>query len=139
MTKNKNHNFRFLIDECLSPALVKVAKERGYLSSHVSRLAKLKGKSDETVSHYALQQGMVVVTNNMVDFDRIYQKQSKHPGLIFLAAADGLMNRDSQILMFECALDEYAEEILNNEALYVQLKYSEKPNWELIIERYELP
>lgn len=80
----KPHQFQLLIDENLTPALVKFARSRGFSSRHVNDV-NLQGKSDKEVVNYAIKNSLVVVTNNMADFRSRYRHRKLHPGLIFLA------------------------------------------------------
>ncbi len=116
-----------------------IAKERGYSSKHASRIKTLKGKSDRTVTQYALERDMIVVTNNLVDFEAIYQKTKNHPGLIFISASGNLINRQTHIQLFEAALDELEEDPPINEAIHVHLEEDKLKNVNLILERYTLP
>ena len=129
----------FLIDECLTPALVDIAKERGHSSRHASRIKELKGKSDRTVTDYALRRNMIVVTNNLVDFEHIYQRRPHHPGLIFISAEGNLINRQAHILMFETALDELEEDFPINEVIHVHMAKDNEGDIVITIERYPLP
>ncbi len=128
----------FLIDECLTPALVKIAKERGYFSRHVSRIKDLKGKSDRKVTRYALENDMIVVTNNLVDFDQIYRTRDAHPGLIFMSASGNLINRETHILMFENALEELEETPITNEVIHIHIDEDRNKDIQLTLKRYSL-
>lgn len=129
----------FLIDECLTPALTSIARERGYSAKHVSRIKDLKGKSDRKVTQYALEHHMIVVTNNLVDFDLIYRSKDIHPGLIFLSASGNLINKETHILMFENALEEIEETTLSNEVIHVHLDEDRNKDLHLTLKRYPLP
>ena len=128
----------FLIDECLTPALVKIAKERGYFAQHVSRIKDLKGKSDRKVTQYALENSMIVVTNNLVDFDQIYRTREAHPGLIFMSASGNLINRETHILMFENALEELEESLFSNEVIHIHIDEDRNKDIQLTLKRYTL-
>ncbi len=82
---------------------------------------------------------MIVVTNNLVDFEQIYQKTNDHPGLIFISASGNLINRQAHIELFEAALDEIEEDPPVNEAIHVHLEEDKFKNINLILERYTLP
>lgn len=131
-----NH-LAFLIDECLSPDLCEVAQSRGYLALH-GTWAKLKSKIDPTVASYALKNNMILVTNNLVDFRKIYKSKSLHPGVIFISADEELMDRELQVLMFEHALDRVEQNEPINEAINIRLSFDQENNLVLDIERYEL-
>ena len=58
---------RFLIDECLSPALVDVAHEAGYEAYHVAHRG-WSGWTDRQLFRVMLEEQFVIVTNNRDDF-----------------------------------------------------------------------
>jgi predicted nuclease of predicted toxin-antitoxin system len=62
---------KFLIDECLSPELVGLARKRGHReSTHVTWLG-LRSRKDWTIVRRAIDDGYVLVTNNATDFRRL--------------------------------------------------------------------
>jgi predicted nuclease of predicted toxin-antitoxin system len=76
-------SYRFLFDECLSADLVAVAASFGYASAHVKHIGRL-GASDRSLAITAVDDDLVLVTNNRVDFPRIYSRLDLHPSLIVL-------------------------------------------------------
>jgi predicted nuclease of predicted toxin-antitoxin system len=129
----------FLIDECLSPDLAKLARGRGFHALHVNE-AKLRRKSDKQVATYALAKDMILVTNNRVDFDKIYKKVDLHPGLIFIEVRDpDLMDAGAQRIMFSEALDEVQSDEPVNEAIKIELYRGDSGRLEMEISRYQLP
>jgi hypothetical protein len=86
----------FLIDECLSVALVAAAKARDFEADHVAHIGK-KGWQDWTVAN-----NYIIVTNNRRDFLKEYAKLDIHGGLVVLIP---LVKRDEQIGLFTKALD----------------------------------
>jgi predicted nuclease of predicted toxin-antitoxin system len=130
---------KLLIDENLSPALAGIAKARGYVALHVT-WAKLRRASDAKVARYAIANDMVLVTNDLHDFVRIYQRQELHPGIVFLRyMANELMSLETQRLMFEGALDQIERDEPINEAILVRLDATRGGNWRRTIIRYFLP
>ncbi len=132
---------KFLIDECLSPDLVKLACDRGYgESSHVV-WRKLK---DWELKPFILDGDWTFVTRNSVDFRGPssrpgsrgqYADVEIHAGLVCLNGPDG-MDLDVHIEMFEQALDELAIDAdLVNQVLEITLQDDE----EFHILRYRLP
>jgi predicted nuclease of predicted toxin-antitoxin system len=93
---------RFLIDECISLELVRVAGEAGYEAQHVVRIGKASWQ-DWNIAAHAYDGSFVLVTNNGSDFKRLYAVQSIHPGLVIILPNVGL---PSQIRLFRRALDE---------------------------------
>ncbi len=92
---------RLLIDECLSQALLAVAKERGIHADHVVWLGK-SGTQDWNLVPFALDHDYAFVTNNRRDFLRQYARLSAHDGLIILVP---MVERDAQIRLFGLVLD----------------------------------
>jgi len=99
---------KFLVDECLSPDLVAVARNRGFpQSTHVTWLG-LTSRKDWTIVQRAIEDGYVLVTNNTTDFAPLVGRQDLHAGLVCLNAVPGLMSLEAQKALFEQALDELA-------------------------------
>ena len=71
---------RFLIDECLSLSLVTIAQDAGHDAQHIVHLGKA-GWKDWNVLRHACDDDRVLVTNNAVDFEKLYGRQPLHPGL----------------------------------------------------------
>jgi hypothetical protein len=91
----------FLVDECLSVALVAVAKARGLSAVHVVHIGK-GGWQDWNLVPFALEHDYVLVTNNRRHFLREYRKHEVHNGLIVIVPN---ADRDRQIALFGRALD----------------------------------
>jgi predicted nuclease of predicted toxin-antitoxin system len=127
----------FLIDECLTPDLCEIARGRGYHALHAT-WAKLGSQKDSKVAKYALDHDMILVTNNLVDFDKIYRRKPLHPGVIFLMAEDELMDYESQTIMFMHALDSADGNEPINEAIRANLFADIDQNLVIEIARYEL-
>ena len=139
MPKAGIKKFGLLIDQCLSPELAKMAMSRGITSVYVGHMKKLYGKTDQQIARYALRNEMTLVTNNMVDFQKIYQKKELHPGLIFITwVDDDFMNLETQMIMFEVALHNIDRDELIQEALEIQM---EEDDGDLfwVSKRYPLP
>ncbi len=73
----------FLIDECLHTSLVDVAQERNHEAYHVVYLG-MQGWKDHDVLRRAEERDYTLVTNNAVDFRRLYAQVSIHAGLIIV-------------------------------------------------------
>ena len=87
---------KFLIDECLSPELVALARARGFHeSTHVTWLG-MRSKKDWAIVRRAVRDGFVLVTNNTADFAAIYGREEIHAGLVCLNVAPGLMRLEVQ-------------------------------------------
>ena len=85
---------KFLIDECLSPDLAKLARESGYPESSHVRWLGLAGAKDHVVTRRAVDDGYVLVTHNTTDFRGLYGREDLHVGLVTFNTAPGLMSLD---------------------------------------------
>jgi predicted nuclease of predicted toxin-antitoxin system len=95
---------RFLIDECLSGALVAVAKAQGYHADYVTHLGKA-GWQDWNLVRFAVANDYVIVTNDRKDFLREYAKLDVHAGLVIILPRG---DRELQVSLFQKALDIFA-------------------------------
>lgn len=93
---------RLLVDECLSPALVHEAQLSGIEAYHLAHIGRAASKDWEVMA-YALSAEMVLVTNNVSDFRRLYAAQQLHPGLVILVPNVG---RETQLRLFRGTLTE---------------------------------
>ena len=125
---------KFLIDECLSPDLVRFARERGYgESAHVTWLG-LRSRKDWSIVRLAVDGGYVLVTNNTTDFTSLLGRESVHPGLVCLNVAPGLMSLDVQRRLFGIALDHLGDIEPINEVADITLLEDRSVR----VERYDL-
>ena len=132
-----------LVDECLSVALVAVAKARGLQAVHVAHIGK-GGWQDWNLVPFALENDYVLVTNNRRHFLREYLKHDVHNGLIVVVPN---VERDRQIDLFGLALDAVAAlgadptnrliEVLADGTVHVRpwtsehhdIGYIDRPSW----------
>ncbi len=133
---------RFLVDECLSPELARIARARGFEgSSHVTWVGQ-GGRKDWTLKPFILEGDWTFVTRNSVDFRGPqanpgsagqYADVEIHAGLICLNGS--ALDLDLQIELFEQALLELADDPdLVNKVLEITLE-----DEALHVRRYELP
>ncbi len=126
---------KFLIDECLSPALAILARDHGYMeSTHVSWLG-LAGEGDWVIARRAVDDGYVLVTHNTVDFRPLYGREELHAGLIGFNTPARVMNLALQRRLFILTLTELANEAPYNTALEISVDEARQVR----IERYPLP
>ena len=112
---------KFLIDECLTPSLATIARKRGFPeSTHVNWLG-LRSRKDWLLVRRAIRDGYVLVTNDMIDFTSLMERERGHPGLVCINVAHGLMSLEVQTSLFELALDQLAEVDLEGQILEVTL------------------
>ena len=113
---------KFLIDECLSPSLAVIARERGYpLSTHVTWIG-LKARQDWALVRRAVADGYVLVTNDRADFTSLMEREPQHPGLVCITVAHGLMSLDVQTRLFDHALTLLSGEDLAGRVLEIALR-----------------
>jgi predicted nuclease of predicted toxin-antitoxin system len=133
------HQFKLLIDENLTPDLVKVARSRGFVARYVNE-ANLRTTSDKAVAHYALRGSFIVVTNNMVDLRALYAHKRMHPGLIFLTSVEEeSFTRVNQASLFNIALDEILAKDILQEVVLVRLLGEDGGDINYELTRHELP
>ena len=134
---------KLLIDECLSPALVKAAQDAGFgESSHVTYRG-LAGTKDWKLKDIILEHDWTFVTRNSVDFRGShaspgskgqYAGVALHAGLICLNLPDQTTRAD-QIELFEVALTTLADSgDLTNEVIEVSLVGPD-----ILFQRYAMP
>lgn len=122
---------KFLIDECLSPSLALVARERGFPeSTHVTWLG-LRAREDWALVRRAVADGYVLVTNDRTDFTPLMEREDRHPGLICITVAHGLMSLDVQTRLFEHALVRLAGEDIADRVLEVALQADRTVRYDL--------
>jgi predicted nuclease of predicted toxin-antitoxin system len=74
---------RFLIDECLHESLIRLAHAAGFEAVHVNHLG-LSGQPDWALAERVAKDEFTFVTNNRVDFIKLFGKMELHPGLVVL-------------------------------------------------------
>jgi predicted nuclease of predicted toxin-antitoxin system len=74
---------RFLIDECLHESLVGVAHGAGFEATHVNHLG-LTGTPDWELAERIVKDEFTFVTNNRIDFIRLFGEMKLHAGLIVI-------------------------------------------------------
>lgn len=130
---------KFLIDECLSPGLAAVARKRGYPeSTHVTWLG-LRARQDWVLVRRAVSDGYVLVTNDSADFTALMKREDRHPGLVCMTVAHGLMSLDVQTRLFEHALTRLAGEDLAGRVLEITLHTDRTVRVDLYPSSIDLP
>ena len=74
---------RLLIDECLHTSLAKVATDRLYEPYHMAHLG-LSGLKDHELMSRVRAEDFTLVTNNAIDFRKIFGKEPIHCGLVII-------------------------------------------------------
>ena len=137
---------KFLIDECLSEDLVRLARSCGHVeSSHIRWIGKT-GAKDWELLPVILDGDWTFVTKNAIDFrgpahapgsKGEYLKTSLHAGLICLNGPVG-MDLDLQIELFEAALDalDNDDDLINR---VLEITLDDDADGDIAIIRYALP
>jgi hypothetical protein len=135
---------KFLIDECLSPDLALLARERGFVeSSHVTWLGK-GGWKDWELKQVILDHDWIFVTRNSTDFRGSadepgshgqYADVPIHAGLICVNGPDR-MTAEIEVELFGIVLDAIGMTELVNEVFEINLE-EVGSGYELV--RYALP
>lgn len=122
---------RFLIDECLHTSLVDVAQQRGHEGHHVNWIG-LSGATDRGLMPHIVEGNFTFVTNNAVDFRRLYARQELHAGLVIIVPQ---VAPARQRALFASLLDTFEQvDALVNEVIEISLDGED-----VVITRYELP
>ena len=108
---------RFLIDECLHESLVGVAHSAGFEATHVNQLG-LSGKADWELAERIVKDEFTFVTNNRVDFIRLFGKMELHAGLIVIVPN---VVPSVQRALFEAAIQYLAGNDMVNSVLEVSV------------------
>ena len=84
---------------------------------------------------------MILITNNRVDFERIYQHKEVHPGLVFICVEHTkLRTLHYQKILMELVLDEVAKDAPVQEAIVLTARVGAKRgDVNVVVERYYLP
>ncbi len=109
---------RFLIDECLHESLVGVAHGAGFDATHVNHLG-LTGKLDWELAERIVKNEFTFVTNNRIDFIRLFGEMELHAGLIVIIPN---VVPSVQRALFEAAILYMAGNELINSAIEVSLE-----------------
>ena len=122
---------RFLIDECLHTSLVDVAEQHGHESHHVNWLGP-SGEADWNLVPRIIDGDFTFVTNNALDFRRLYARRELHAGLIIIVPQ---VEPTRQRVLFSGLLDTLGpDEALVNEVIEINLDGEE-----VVFTRYDLP
>ena len=121
---------KLLIDECLHTSLVKIATDRLYEAYHVAHLG-MSGLTDHELMLRIRDEDFTLVTNNAIDFRRIFRKEQIHPGMVILVPN---VPPAIQRALLETVLDYIGDRDLVNRAVEITLSGETAE-----IEEYEIP
>ena len=137
---------KFLIDECLSPELALLAREKGHTeSTHVTWLGRASAK-DWQLLPFIVDGDWTFVTRNSYDFrgpasnpgsKGQYTRADIHAGLVCLNGPLNGLDLDQQLELFGVALNEIGPDgDLISQALEITL---EEEDGDVSIIQYQLP
>jgi len=98
---------KFLIDENLSPDVVRFFADRGVFAQHVAHIG-LVGATDATVWQYAFDHDQTVVTVNGADYAELARSSDLHAGLVIIL--EGGLSRAAQCELLLSVLDELGDD-----------------------------
>lgn len=78
-----SHRLKLLIDECLHTSLVRTANDHDCEAHHVAYLG-MSGLKDHQLMPIIRERDFTFVTNNAVDFRRLFQTEPIHAGLVII-------------------------------------------------------
>ena len=82
---------------------------------------------------------MILITNDMVHFERIYQELEAHPGIVFFVCHSKLRKKAWQLKMMEIALNEIETEEPIQQAIVISAAPHGRNSATLSVNRYYLP
>ena len=118
---------RLLLDEHISPALVRKLGEKGLYAEAVAHVG-LSGEPDEHIWNYALEHDFTVVTTNARNFIRLLNVEV-HPGLIVLRESG--LTRDEQWDRIQPIIDHILESSDDDFLLNKLVEISAAGEWEI--------
>lgn len=136
-------SYKFLIDECLSPALVDQAVSAGHVESTCVRDRGLAGTKDWHLVEIAVRGNFTLVTHNASDFrgggkalpGGHYNLRDVHPGLVCLNSFN-VMSISRQKRLFQQALDVLAE---RPDLINASLEVNELAGDVVLVDIYGIP
>ena len=98
-----------------------MARERGFPeSTHVTWLG-LRSRQDWVLVQRAIDDGYILVTHDSADFTALMEREPRHPGLVCMNVAHGLMSLDVQQKLFDYAITQIADGGLAGEVVEITL------------------
>lgn len=96
--KEDQKKMKFLIDEDISPAIARYLCEQFFIDAVAVRDRGLLGKSDRFVLEYAFNEERILVTANIVDFEKFASLLEVHCGMIFFLEGDLLRHEQMELI-----------------------------------------
>jgi predicted nuclease of predicted toxin-antitoxin system len=89
---------KFLIDEDISPTAARYLCEELLIDAVAVRDRGLLGKNDRYILEYAFNEDRILVTANVVDFERFARVLEVHNGIVFFLEGDLLRHEQIEVL-----------------------------------------
>lgn len=89
---------KFLIDEDISPTIARYLCEQFLIDAVAVRDRGLLGKSDHYILEYALNEERILVTANIVDFEKFASLLEVHCEIIFFLEGDLLRQEQMELM-----------------------------------------
>ena len=100
----------------------------------------LRTAADKRIARYAVDNGMILVTNNVADFKRLYSRRKLHPGLIFLQCATReIFTEPNQAVLLGIVLDNILLNDIVQEVIRIDLIEDTGAGLRWDLTRYPLP
>jgi predicted nuclease of predicted toxin-antitoxin system len=125
-----SRRLKLLIDECLHTSLVAVANDRQYEAYHVAHLG-MSGLKDHQLMPMIREKDFTFVTNNAVDFRRLFRDETVHAGLVIIVPS---VVPAVQRALLAAVLEYVGDRDLTNRAVEISLD-----GQTTLIQEYEIP
>lgn len=89
---------KFLIDEDISPTIARYLCEQFLIDAVAVRDRGLLGKSDHYILEYAFNEERILVTANIVNFEKFASLLEVHCGIIFFLEGDLLRQEQMELM-----------------------------------------
>lgn len=96
--KEDQKKMKFLIDEDISPTIARYLCEQFLIDAVAVRDRGLLGKSDHYILEYALNEERILVTANIVDFEKFASLLEVHCEIIFFLEGDLLRQEQMELM-----------------------------------------
>lgn len=98
LLKEDQKKMKFLIDEDISPTIARYLCEELLIDAVAVRDRGLLGKNDRYILEYAVNDDRILVTANIVDFEKFAGLLEVHCGIVFFLEGDLLRQEQIEII-----------------------------------------
>ena len=96
--KEDQKKMKFLIDEDISPTCARYLCEELLIDAVAVRDRGLLGKNDHYILEYAFDEDRILVTANIIDFEKFARLLEVHCGIVFFLEGDLLRHEQIEVL-----------------------------------------